>query len=571
MIARRLIAAAALLMLTLAAGRAAACSVTRDYVRPSNFELVAMADAIVVATAEGALAPSGRQGMPEGVRFRVTATLKGAPPETVETAFAAIGQPVASDPTDLAAANAEAYAGPCSRMTYARGGAYVLFLARDDKGALRVIGIPFSRTSEDYLGEASAWIRTIRLYLDVQRDGDPMAQLTRLETLRGELLARGDALSKAQAADILDHLTSRSPWKPTAFLIQTYEALERGETPRYPLRGPEANKELGEAQALTEAMFGREDGPFGRAEQMNSVLQALVLGEHPGAGPFFDRLVASPTLTAGQLGAAIRWQAGNGRLRRAYDLIGDKALGLMIGLDPEATARLIADIASAMQGEAWEDGKEAWHADPVVAAGWPRLAMRIDRHQRLVLGQDRSIGFSGVLEALRPADYRADPEITLRLAEDYDEAVEAWALAQLKAPPHKPAADAEEDDEEGEADNPDRLPIRVLTSSWAEDRNTALVGLFCQGGARRRLVIAGLGEAGDDLAVDLLARFAAFKPLSDDDRDTLVDALGRIYARERAQSGGGLFASDGDDVLALLIKVQRKERPEDAKALPCAR
>lgn len=50
---------------------AIACSPFHDYIRPSNFELVQLADVIVVATAQDL----GRGG--EGVSFRVTRTLKG--------------------------------------------------------------------------------------------------------------------------------------------------------------------------------------------------------------------------------------------------------------------------------------------------------------------------------------------------------------------------------------------------------------------------------------------------------------------------------------------------------------
>lgn len=568
---RRLLAATAALMMALIAGRAAACSVTGDYVRPSNFELVAMADAIVVATAEGPATAKVDDHTPTGVRFKVTATLKGQSPGTVVSNFASIGMTTPSDPNDLSAANGEAYAGPCNRMTYAQGGAYVLFLAKDEAGALRTIGIPFSRVNEDYTGENSLWIRTIRLYLDVQRDPDQMAQLTRLETLRDQLLTRADPVAKAQAADIQDHLTSRSPWKPTAFLIQTWEALDRGETPRYPIRGPQADKELGEAQALTEAMFNIKDGPFGRTEQMNFILRALVLGEHPDAGPFFDRLIESPDVTPAQLGAAIRWRAVNGQVGTAFTLIRDRAVPLLVGLDRTATGRLVEDISQAMQGDNYGEGDEAWRTDPAVAAAWPPLARRIDRHQRLLMGDDDAVRFSGVLEALYPTDYRADPDLTLLLAGDFDERVHAWASEQLKSPrPPDSKAKGEDEYEEEDAIDPDQLPIRVLMSGFGEERDKALQGAFCEGGARRTLLIRAIGQDGGLLDTAIASRIAAFPTLSDDDRDELVRALALLYAHERGRDLGA-FSSNGDDILELLGKVQRKERPTEVTPYPCAR
>lgn len=566
---RRLFAATAALMLALIAGRAAACSVTGDYVRPSNFELVAMADAIVVATAEGPAGVPADEHSPSGVRFKVTATLKGQAPATVTFRFAHIGRATPSNPNDLSAANGEAYAGPCNRMTYARGGTYVLLLERDDAGALRTVGVAFSRVSEDYTGENSLWIRTIRLYLEVQKGPDPMAQLTRLETLRDQLLTRADPAARAQAADIQDHLTSRSPWKPTAFLIQTWEALDRGETPRYPIRGPQADKELGEAQALTDAMFNIKDGPFGRTEQMNFILRALVLGEHPDAGPFFDRLLARPDVTPAQLGSAIRWRAVNGQVGPAFTLIRDRAVPLLVGLDRAATGRLIGDIAQAMQGPNYGEGDEAWRIDPAVAVAWPPLARRIDRHQQLVMGEGYAIGLSGVLEALYPTDYRADPDLTLRLAGDFDERVEAWAIEQLKAP-RPPAADEDEDDDYDDEDDPDQLPIRILMTGYGEKRDAAMQDVFCQGGKRRTLLIRAIGQDGEFLDTAIAGRIAAFPPLSDDDRAELVRALALLYAHERGQDGLGAFSSNGDGILELLGKVQRKERPTDFTPFPCA-
>lgn len=564
---RRLFAATAALMLALIPGRAAACSVTGDYVRPSNFELVAMADAIVVATAEGPATVPADEHSPSGVRFKVTGTLKGQAPATVTFRFAHIGRATPGNPNDLSAANGEAYAGPCNRMTYARGGTYVLLLERDDAGALRPVGMAFSRVNEDYTGENSLWVRTIRLYLEVQKGHDPMAQLTRLETLRGQLLTRTDPVAKAQAADIQDHLTSRSPWKPTAFLIQTWEALDRGETPRYPIRGPQADKELGEAQALTEAMFNMKDGPFGRTEQMNFILRALVLGEHPDAGPFFDRLLARPDVTPAQLGAAIRWRAVNGPVGPAFALIRDRAVPLLVGLDRPATGRLVEDISQAMQGPNYDEGDETWRTDPAVAAAWPPLARRIDRQQRLVMGEGYALGFSGVLEALYPTDYRTDPDLTLLLAGGFDDRVQAWAIEQLKAP-RRPDSNAEDEDED--TIDPDQLPIRVLMSGYGDERDAAMQSVFCQGGKRRTLLIRAIGQDGEYLDTAIAARIAAFPPLSDDDRAELVRALALLYAHERGQYGLGAFSSNGDNILELLGKVQRKERPTDFSPFPCA-
>src|SRR5688572_30804346 len=89
------------------AAPAAACSVVSDYVRPSNFELVQIADAIVVATA---VEQTGTKDEP-GVLFRIDSSIKGAGPASFISGAgaAAIGQVGPSSSADLSRAHPEAY------------------------------------------------------------------------------------------------------------------------------------------------------------------------------------------------------------------------------------------------------------------------------------------------------------------------------------------------------------------------------------------------------------------------------------------------------------------------------
>lgn len=228
-------------------GLAAACSVIGDYVRPSNFELVQIADAIVVATPEVAVGE-------DVVRFRVERTVKGAPPARFEVSMAAIGRTMPSS-DDLSTSNPEGYAGPCNRMTFGRGGRYLFFLGRAADGSWDQLGFPFSRINEDYRGENAVWMRTVRRYLALQQRLEPMAQLDALRAA----LARGRddeglVLNAAERADIADHLASLSQWKPTAYLLRAFERVERGEAVE--LRPQAANQEGGDFDEIAALLLG---------------------------------------------------------------------------------------------------------------------------------------------------------------------------------------------------------------------------------------------------------------------------------------------------------------------------
>ncbi len=141
---------------------ASACSVSDDYYKPSNFELVQESDAIVIARA--AREEKGR-GDNTDVIFHVTASLKGLPTSEVRETWAGLGETETSDPGELQNAHPEAYGGPCTRRTFERDSEYVLFLRQADDGTYHVSSFPFARVSEDFLGMDSLWMKTIQYYL----------------------------------------------------------------------------------------------------------------------------------------------------------------------------------------------------------------------------------------------------------------------------------------------------------------------------------------------------------------------------------------------------------------------
>lgn len=539
MIARALVTAlcgAAVVSVTTAATSAMACSVSSEYVRPTNFELVQLADAIVVARAISASGDADDYS----VRFEVRQVMKGEAPQSFE-GFGALGRVGPSDRNTLGEPHPEAFMGPCVRSTFRRGGDYVIFMQRDRSGVLSPVRYPFARVNEDYGGENSLWVKTIRRYLDIQSEPDPMVELAMLAELRDGLGA--SAADQALAGDIADHLASRSPYKPTAYLVETLAALRRGEAVAGGVRSPEADREQSEAQALTDLIFDDAPGPFDRDAQIDFILRALVTGDHPDAAPVFEDLLANPSRTSADLGLAIRFFAKNSDYRRAFGLIEMDVMRLLPALPPDERSALLGAVLSAQRGDSYEEGQERWRSEPYVAAVWPELALSLYWSEANPDGFSE-IAFGGALEAIPVSDYRARPMVTL--ARPFDDDALAWAFAELRTPPAPVEVDV----------NLDLLPLALLVRSYGDDRNAVLDAAFCSGGDRRLALIAMLGDWGGILDEDYLARLIVSPGLSEEDQTALIDAVAALHVRRRGGSlwgrRGGWFAADGRETRELL-------------------
>lgn len=532
---------------------AIACSPGPGYVRPSNFELVQLADVIVVATAQARTL--GRDG--EGVSFKVTRTLKGEAPTGFEMPHLILGNARRSDPSHIAEPNEEAYMGPCIRMTFAQGRSYVMFLERGKDGDLSQLGYPFTRVNEDYAGPNALWTRTIQTYLDLQRRFDAMEQLTQLESVMKSKAAERARESKLLAADILDHLRSRSPYKPTRYLINAYETLERGEQLAYPIRPPSHDRERSLAQALTDELFGTAaPTELDREAEMRFVLNSLVEGEHPDALPLFERLIAQRDLPPSTLGLALKFIATSD-VQRAFELVRTRALAALPLLPPGQVEQLLADIGEAMNGPYSEDGKERWRSYSSVRDQWPEMAFALYRHQQRL--SIEGYGFEAEIDSLPLADYRTRPEVTLARAEQFDGDVEAWAIKELIDEAKRrefEAKQADDDDDEEERDaDPAWLPLQALVLAHGDERNATLKHVFCQSKARRLLLFSALAKCADEVLDDGLIRSMAASPgLDEEEHDALRKAVASIYARDVARNGSapGIWQSSGDDWYDLL-------------------
>lgn len=398
----------------LAATPSRACSLDPDYFPPSSFELVQVAQAIVIASAE-----EGYGALPDGgIVFRIESALKGAPPERVRLDGVHLVERVErSDLGNLSAAHPEAYSGSCDRQSFARGGRYLLFLERDSGGVWRQLSFAFARINEDYSGEDNEWMRSVRRYLRLQRTLPPMEQIAALERLAEERRdEQGGPLPAEERADIVRHLRSISPWKPTAWLIDIYGRVERGDALPFafaearevfpgppPIEWPEgsAGRILDDADAtLAREAPPPEAVPTGVALR-RSVLRALAEGDHPEGLPLVERLFAAPDTDRRLRGSILGYLAKNGRFPLAYRWI-ERHLLTELDRVPNHEARdLLVDVANALRGGSWTEGEERWRGDAHAAATWPALARRIHARQRRMFRRHGTLPFYDLRDGRR--------------------------------------------------------------------------------------------------------------------------------------------------------------------------
>ena len=186
---------------------AIACSVVPGYRVPTNVELVADADLILLATVtDGDLAPDS---IPEQrITVEPIAAIKGvmpAAPLAMPGWIATGAEAMLSNPYDLKGAHPQSLAGACNRMSFPRG-SRVLFFLKWEGDHWRAAGGPFSRWAEDVLTDDAPWLQVVRLYAEAAAlpAGDRTAYLT---ARRDEHAAeRDNPVAQLIAADIARQL-----------------------------------------------------------------------------------------------------------------------------------------------------------------------------------------------------------------------------------------------------------------------------------------------------------------------------------------------------------------------------
>jgi hypothetical protein len=172
------------------------------YRPPTNFELAAGADTIVLGTVERVEEGEGMWGT---VIVRPTLLLKGAAlPAEVRLRGDLPGRghsATRSDPLELSRPNPHVFSGACSRYVFEPGMQLVLFLERNSKGELQPSNPPFSRAAEDVPGPDALWVKAVRLYAEIS--GLPAGRRrAALLARRAALLSYGEPDAAVLAADI---------------------------------------------------------------------------------------------------------------------------------------------------------------------------------------------------------------------------------------------------------------------------------------------------------------------------------------------------------------------------------
>ncbi|MEL7687017.1 hypothetical protein AAG596_06795 [Citromicrobium bathyomarinum] len=196
---------------------AQACSVVSDYRVPTNLELAADAQLILLGRVSGG--DEGDGPFESAITVEPIEAVKGAMPPTPITIRGAYtieetnerGYHVFSDPYELEEAHPLSYIGGCIRYMFPADTTALFFLERRD-GEWRSAGGPFSRWAEDVLAEDAPWLRLTRFYTEVAA-APPESRVAMLEAERARLRSQENRVSQLMAEDIGRQLDGpNEPW-----------------------------------------------------------------------------------------------------------------------------------------------------------------------------------------------------------------------------------------------------------------------------------------------------------------------------------------------------------------------
>lgn len=236
---------------------ALACSISMEYLRPSNYDLVKETDVIVLAAARSSRQKQSEDGYPlTFVTFDILETIKGAydqPFIEIEGHTEYRGR---TPEDDFSEPRAGAFSGACNAYDYRLGGRFLLFLTRIDNEWI-TLEPAFSRINEEVDGSQSPWVTTVRHYVRIATSGDNRIQEQALRDLQKQAEEGADPAHYpvALVADIDAYFATPYPTRSFSDLM---------------------------------AMYARVDD-----YSKNSVLFALAKSRNPEAAAVFHKLAAS--------------------------------------------------------------------------------------------------------------------------------------------------------------------------------------------------------------------------------------------------------------------------------------
>ena len=211
--------AAGILLSLASPERAEACSVTKQFLPPSNYELVRSAEQVVLARAVSA---TGRE-----VTFEIVETLRGAAlrPKDVITLHGSAAQYAGAGPVgDFASARPGAGMGACVAYDYEVGRRFLLLL-HGSSGKWSTLGTPFARVNEEVTAANDPWLASVRHYARIAALADPAKERAALEALRAAAeKSPSPSQPAALADDLARHARTPSTYKSFAELKAIYDA-----------------------------------------------------------------------------------------------------------------------------------------------------------------------------------------------------------------------------------------------------------------------------------------------------------------------------------------------------------
>ncbi|MFV3130596.1 hypothetical protein [Niveispirillum sp. KHB5.9] len=538
---------------------ALACSIHTDPERPSAFDIVSQADAIIVGRVQDSLPARpdwGKQPLADGlVAFKPLEVLKGKVP-----AFVGVSGRIEGLWTDGP--------GMCKSHSFERVETYLLVL--EDRGDhFMARGYAKASGTSIWLAGIQTPLSLVRTFARLQQEGDGDQQWRSLEDMLKQRLHIGASpQEQAEARHILDHLRSISAHHTTGRLIALYHDLAAHRIPSWGLRTTGGYHEKWDdrpwAQVVRDPSPIIDDPSFPEKDDWEAmqrmVLEKLARPGHDDAEPFFRQILAERPHGSALI-EALAFLAWHGKRVEATDLMYRYYFALL-DTRPAETYQL-GVLARAMDGPPGREKDEApaWRDDPVLAARWPELAFRF----RKDLGDEWGRAFTDAASAIQVADYRRDGEKTRLLAAMFEPAVQAWAKSELSDKARARNWFSQPVTDDAGKPNPALLPIQVLVASYYQDSaSPELFELYCQGNGARLLLLTALGS---DLRVLYLAeRIGASQQLTELERLVLARSLAQIYTRKQAQP----MSHTANASFAMLTALLRGERFEtEAKPISC--
>jgi hypothetical protein len=198
------------------------CSVVMGYARPTNYELVKEAEAIVLANAV-TFEKRGEtsRGKAFGVfRFKVLEHLKGDCRDEFISVEGDENVRSWGDANDFSFTKGDH--GPCNPTDYKLKGTYLLFLHKW-KESWVVGGPPFTRVNVLVEVTNAPWTQAVRHYARIARLNDYDKEKAALRELRSRAVANDAGCPKALAGDIDAHFEKPTPAKSFSDLKTLYE------------------------------------------------------------------------------------------------------------------------------------------------------------------------------------------------------------------------------------------------------------------------------------------------------------------------------------------------------------